>query len=174
MLQQQVESSKQWREQDGIIYFSVTSDGTTGLDWSYQLESKGLRVGNCTNQVLYSPDFKPTSGVTTEVAVLKGMLFENKDRITKNIRAFATERELTVPNAEVACLIRQDFSDEEIEQMGLRCIIAMHEPIGDRDCRPSLLSAHREYHGCWLDVRSGEPNMKWGCMNGFAFAVSQK
>jgi len=171
-MSQQVETSKKWREENGIVYFSVTSDGTTGSDWRDQLVSKGSRVGNCTDQVLCSPDFKPTSGVTTEVAVLKGMLFGDDDRITKKIRAFAAERKLIAPNAEVACLIREAFSDEEIEQMGLRCIVAMHEPLTDRDCSPSLLSVHREYYGCWLDVRSGEPNMKWTCSNGFAFAVS--
>src|SRR3989344_4861228 len=33
-----------WREKDGVIYFSVTSDGTTGEDWITRLESQGLQV----------------------------------------------------------------------------------------------------------------------------------
>ncbi|MEK7478188.1 MAG: hypothetical protein AAB645_02365, partial [Patescibacteria group bacterium] len=54
-----------WREQDGVIYFSVTSDGTTGEDWIKRLEGNGFRVGDYAKQVLRSPDFKPTNGVTT-------------------------------------------------------------------------------------------------------------
>src|SRR3989338_6914714 len=59
------EPTRSWREEDGVIYFSVTSDGTTGEDWITRLESKGFRVGDYAKQVRRSPDFKPTSGVTT-------------------------------------------------------------------------------------------------------------
>src|SRR3989344_8863779 len=89
------EPIRSWREEDGAIYFSVTSDGTTGEDWIKCLEGKGFRVGDYAKQVLRSPDFKPTKGLTTEVAVLKGMLFEDNDRITKKIRAEADKRKLS-------------------------------------------------------------------------------
>src|SRR3989338_4470544 len=121
--------SRSWRKEDGIIYFSVTSDGTTGEDWIKRLGGNGFRVGNYAKQVLRSPDFKPTNGVTIEVAVLKGILFEDNDRITKKIRAKADKRKLQKPNAELACLIREKFTDEDIEAMGLWYIVAMHEPI---------------------------------------------
>ena len=29
--------TRSWREEDGVIYFSVTSDGTTGEDWITRL-----------------------------------------------------------------------------------------------------------------------------------------
>src|SRR5687767_5139046 len=76
------EPARSWREEDGVIYFSVTSDGTTGEDWIKRLEGNGFRVRDYAKQVLRSPDFKPTNGVTTEVAVLQGMLFEDRNRIT--------------------------------------------------------------------------------------------
>src|SRR3989338_1235966 len=135
--------TRSWREEDGAIYFSVTSEGTTGKDWITRLESKGFRVGDYAKQVLRSPDFKPTNGVTTEVAVLKGMLFEDNDRITKKIRAEADKRKLGKPEPELACFIREKFTDEEIEAMGLVWIVAMHEPIGDSDGSPNLLGASR-------------------------------
>ena len=164
------EPTRSWREEDGVIYFSVTSDGTTGEDWITRLESKGFRVGDYAKQVLRSPDFKPTNGVTTEVAVLKGMLFEDNDRITKKIRAEAYKRKLSKPNAELACLIREKFTDKEIEAMGLWYIVAMHEPINDSDGDPFLLSAIR---GGWLGACSGRPDGGWDRGFGFAFAVSQ-
>ena len=164
---------RSWREEDGVIYFSVTSDGTTGEDWIKRLEGNGFRVGDYVKQVLRSPDFKPTNGVTTEVAVLKGMLFEDNDRITKKIRAEADKRKLSKPNAELACLIREKFTDKEIEAMGLWYIVAMHEPINDSDGDPHLLDANRDGDGRWLYAYYDWPDNWWHRDYGFAFAVSQ-
>lgn len=167
------EPIRSWREEDDIIYFSVTSDGTTGEDWIKRLEGNGFRVGDYAKQVLRSPDFKPTNGVTTEVAVLKGMLFEDNNRITKKIRAEADKRKLSKPNAELACLIREKFTDKEIEAMGLIWIVAMHEPINDSGCDPLLLNAYRVDDGRWLYAYYGRPDSRWDRDGGFAFAVSQ-
>lgn len=167
------EPTRQWREADGVIYFSVVSDGTTGEQWIARLEGKNLCVGDYAKQVLRHEDFKPTSGVLTEVAVLKGMLFENSDRITSKIRAEADMRTLQKPNAEIACLIREKFTDEEIEAMGIWYIIAMHEPIKDSDGDLSLLDADRGGDGRWLGACGGRPDCRWDRDDGFAFAVSQ-
>jgi len=166
------EPTRSWREEDGVIYFSVTSDGTTGEDWINRLEGNGFRVGDYAKQVLRSPDFKPTNSVTTEVAVLKGMLFEENDRITKKIRAEADKRKLIVPNAELACLIRLKFTDKEIEAMRLIWIVAMHEPINDSDGVPDLLNADRDDDGRWLNSCIDRPDCRWDRGSGFAFAVS--
>ncbi len=167
------EPTRNWREEDGVIYFSVTSDGTTGEEWIARLEDKGFRVGDYAKSALRSADFKPTTGITTEVAVLKGMLFEDNERITKNIRKVAADRKLETPNAEIACLIREMFTDEEIKAMGLIWIVAMHEPIKDSGGDPHLLHAGRLDGGLWLDACYGEPGDGWCREDGFAFAVSQ-
>src|SRR3990167_10606397 len=143
---------RNWRERDGVIHFSVTSDGTTGEEWIKRLESKYFRVGKYAKDMLFSKNFKPTSGVTTEVVVLKGMLFKDDDRITKKIRVEADKRKLEKPNAEVACLIREAFTNEEITAMGLVWVVAMHEPIKDTNGDPSILCADRSNGGRWLDM----------------------
>lgn len=163
-----------WREEDGVIYFSVTSDGTTGPQWIDRFEDKGFRLNDYAKSVFRSPDFKPTSGVTTEVAILKGLLFEDNDRITKKIRAAADQRQLSKPNAELACLIREKFTDKEIEAMGLWYIVAMHEPINDSGGGPDLLGASRSDVGRWLRAYYDGPDSGWGRGSGFAFVVSQK
>lgn len=167
------EPTRSWREEDGVIYFSVTSDGTTGEEWITRLKSKGLRVGDYAKQVLRSPDFTPTTGVTTQVVVLKGMLFGDDDRITRVIRAEANKRKLQKPSAEIACLIREKFTDEEIEQMGLWGIVVMHELINYSNGDLYLLGADRVSDGRWLDAYSGRPDNRWDRGPGFAFAVSQ-
>ncbi len=166
--------TRPWREQDGVIYFSVTSDGTTGKDWIARLKQKGFRVGNYAKNVLCSPDFKLPEGVTTEIAILKGMLFQDNDRITKNIRAEADRRMLTKPNAEVACLIREIFTDEEIKAMGLWYIVTMHEPIKDSYGDPHLLLARRDDDGRWLHTSCGKTGHGWYRDYGFAFAQAGK
>ncbi len=165
--------ARSWREEDGVIYFSVTSDGTIGEDWIKRLEDNGFRVADYAMQVLRSPDFKPTNGVTTEVAVIKGMLFEDNNRITKKIRAEADKRKLGKPNAELDCLIREKFTDKEIEAMGLIWIVVMHEPINDSDGDPNLLIADRSGDGRWLGACYDGPGDWWDRVHGFAFAVSQ-
>jgi len=165
--------TRSWREQDGVIYFSVTSDGTTGEEWIKRLEKNGFRVSDYAKSVLRSKDFKPTSGVTTEIAVLKGMLFEENERITKKIRDEAARRNLVTPNAEIACLIREKFTDKEIEAMGFWWIVAMHDPIEDYDGDLLLLSANRHDRGCGLNAFRGSPGDGWDHEDGFAFSVEQ-
>ncbi len=144
------EPERRWREEDGVIYFTVTSNGLTGKEWIKRLEKNGYRLSDYAKQLLRSSKFVPTNGVTYEVAVLKGVLFNDNERITKNIRADANRRGLETPNAELACLIREAFTDEELEAMGLWWIVCMHEPINDSDGDPSLLGAVRRSDGRYL------------------------
>jgi hypothetical protein len=165
--------ARRWCEEDGVIYFEVISDGTPGPQWIERLEKKGFRLSKLAKDVLLSPDFKPTNGVTYRIAVLKGSLFTDNNRITKKIRADADRRKLEKPNAEIACLIWENFSDEEIEAMGLWWIVVMHEPIKDSGGNPYLLYASRDGDGRWLSTCYGLPDRSWGRGLGFAFAVSQ-
>jgi hypothetical protein len=162
-----------WTEKDSVIRFSVTADGTTGEEWISRLESKSLRVGDYAKSVLRSKDFKPTSGITYEIAVLKGELFSDSDRITKTIRKEAKNRKFSTPNAEIACLIREKFSDKELEAMGLYWIVAMHEPIKDSDGDPLLLYAYCNGLGSWFSTYYVFPDDEWLRCFGFAFVVSQ-
>ena len=163
--------ARRWRvDSEGIIYFSVTSNGWTGEEWIAYFEKKGIKLSKWTKDVLLSADFKSTSGVTTEIAVLPGSLFNDSGRITSKIRAEAGKRKLTKPNAEVGCLIRDMFTDKEIEAMGLVWIVAMHEPIKDSDGDLSLLLASRYDDGSWLGASYDNPDFKWYRGSGCAFA----
>lgn len=165
--------ANRWREEGGVIYFTITSDGTDGEAWIDRLEKIGCCVGDHAKNVLCSKDFKPTNGVTYEVAVLKGLLFNNDSRITKNIREKASEMKLTTPTAEVSCLIRDNFTNEEFKAMDLKYIVAMHEPINDFDGGPYFLRASSFGSGRWLDVYDDHSNYRWFCEYGFAFVCSQ-
>lgn len=166
------EPTRRWIEKDGVIYFSVISDGTTGSDWVVRLEKRS-RLSKWAKDVLNSPDFKPTNGVTYDCAVIKGELFSDNDRVTAKIRAEADRRKFGKPNAEIACLIRENFSDEEIKAMGLWWLVVMHEPIEDSDGDPRLLGANRDDDGPWLDAYYDRPDVRWYRGYGFVFLASQ-
>lgn len=159
--------------EDDVIYFSVTSDGTTGEDWIKRLKDKGFLFRKYVEQVLCSPDFKPTNGVTTKVAVLKGRLFENKDRITRKIYVEGDKRKLLKPNAELACLIREKFTDEEIKAMRLLDIAVVHKTINDSDGTPYWLVASCRHGDGWLEAYHGNHDLGYPRDMGFAFAESQ-
>lgn len=161
-----------WRSEEGIIYFSVTSDGTTGKQWITRLDQKGFNLSVPANNMLRSDDFKPTSGVTTKIAVFRGVMFDHNDRYSEYIRAEADCRNWMKPNAEVACLIREALTDEEIAAMGLMSIVTMHEPIKDSCGHLNLLVADRDHDGNQFDACDAAPDGKWRSSRGFAFAAA--
>lgn len=161
-----------WHENDGIVYFDVTSDGTTGEDWIKRLESKGFRIGNPAKSVLCSSNFKQTNGIVTRIAVLKGVFFDINDLISKKILSEAKKRRFFIPNAEVACLIREKFGDFQIKTMGFWRIIVKHRPIKDSNGCPGLLNVDRTGIGNWLDLNGGRSGSVCDRDDGFAFVAS--
>jgi hypothetical protein len=161
-----------WREENGVIRFSVTSDGITGEQWITRLKSQGIRVSNYAKSILRSKSFRSGKPTVYKIAVLKGELFSDDKRITKNIRAEAKRRKLGTPNAEVACLIREAFSDEDLKVMGLNWLVTMHKPIKDSVGNPILLDADRYDDDSWLGAHDDDPGDKWDHSCGFAFVVS--
>jgi hypothetical protein len=162
-------SSKPWQEENGVITFSVTTDGTTGEGWKERLEGKGFLFGGDSKGVLCSPHFKPSNGVTTEVRVLRGSVFCDYDRVSRIIRGEAGNRKFSKSKAELACLIREKFTDEDFEAMGLQKIVTMHEPI-NVDGGSFLLGAVR---GGWLTTWDGGSSSAWPRGVGFAFTASE-
>jgi hypothetical protein len=163
-----------WREENNIIYFSVTSDGTTGRAWIKRLEQKGFRLSPEIKELLCSRRFKGTNGVTTEVAVMKGALFLRHNRTFKIICSSAHGRKWNKLNSEIACLIREKFSDGEIRDMGLLAIFAAYDPDTDSFGDSSFLVSIRYFTSVEFNVSSVRSFGGIIDLNhGFAFAVSQ-
>ena len=111
-----------------------------------------------------------------ERGVMRGKRFIDSDGTTKNVRAEGNRRGWKHGNdisPEIACLIREKFTDEELEAMGLWWIVVMHEPINDSDGDPNLLSAFRYDDGRWLDADVDRPGYEWDDDGGFAFVIPQ-
>jgi hypothetical protein len=167
-------SRRWWKSEDGLIHFLVTSDGTSGKELVERLEEKGHGVSKYAKSVLFSPDFRSTKGITSNVCVVPGSFFAS-DPTTREVRQELDRRGLThgkVINAELACLIREKFSNKDLAEMGLWWIVAMHEPIKDSDEDPCFLGADRQGGGL-LDTYYDGPGGGWSRYGGFAGVVSQ-
>ncbi len=164
--------ANKFEERDNVIYFSVTPDGTTGEEWIKRLKDKGSSIGDDGEGILRSQEFRVTSGSTTQVAILRGALWNDGFRSVGRIRKEALYRGLITPNAEIACLIREKFTDAEIGEMGLWSILTMHEPIGGFNGIPSLLGATNRGTQR-LDAWFNNPMDEWRASFSFAFVVSQ-
>ena len=164
-----------WYEKDNVIYFSLTSRGITGKGWTEHFvyeRRRGLADGS--EQLLLSSDFEETNAVTYDIVVLKGALFEDGKRSTEHILAYAEERNFVRPNMEVICLIREKFSDEDIDDMGLTKIAALHESVQDCDGELALLVVDNSGTGNGdLGLCYDSPKKEWYRESGFAFIVSK-
>lgn len=158
-------------DDEGNIHFTLTSNGLTREQWEQHLERRGSRISYYACQVLRRASEAPTNGVTYNIVVCPGKKISDSDRITEKIRAAADKKGWLNPHWEVACLIRDMLTDEQLEQMGLWYIVTMHEPIKDSDGYPLLLGSDRGDGGCRLRACYDGPDGGCSRGDGFAFAV---
>lgn len=164
----EISAIPKWTEKDGVIRFSVTSDGTTGEQWIARLESRGF-VGEYAKSTLRSKDFKPTSAITYEIVVLKGRFLRDSYRVANGHHHFEE------PNEEVICLMREKFSDKELETMGLYWLIEMDSLRNDYVDDPDFLISDRidDYPSLEYYYDSDSPGYTFDNQHiGFAFVVS--
>jgi len=160
-------------DDEGNIHFTLTSNGFTREQWEQHLERRGWRIGDWARNVLRRASEAPTNGVTYNIVVRPGKKIGDSDRITKKIRAVADKKGWVKPHWELACMIRDTFTDEQLEQMGLLYIVTMHEPIKDSVGDPNLLFSLRSGDGRWLTADYDRPDDDWFDYGGFAFVVPQ-
>lgn len=173
-------ASHSWREENGIIYLPpLTTDGTTSEDWIPRLGGKGIIMSPHAKKVLRSPEFKPSKlGTVIEVIILKGTLFNDNDRKLNNIFSYAEafrtpdNRKLIVPNAELACLIREKLSAKEVKAMDLVHIMTMHKPTNDSGGALRMLVANCAERGYTFDAHHWHLDSHLDRGYGFAFEVS--
>ena len=168
------ERVKRWREVGDVIYLTVTLDKPmTGDKWILRLEENDHRASNYVKTLLRSKNFTSSAVGTYQIVILKGSLFEDNDRNLQKILAKGKEMNLQTPNTDIACLIREQISDKEIEEMGLWWIITIHEPIQDSEGIPNFLAVDRCNNGHRLNACSDYPGSRWTRGDGCAFLASQ-
>jgi len=135
-------STCSWRRQKDRIHFSVTSAGTTGMQWYDRLRAKRSMVDRYAQDVLKSEDvWRLEEGETIEVVVLYSQFFSHGEHDYKSIcgRDNSFGEAFGTLNHEVACIICNQFTIEDMKMMGLSSIVVMSEPVEGK-----LLSVERE------------------------------
>lgn len=165
---------RSWKQHCGVIYFSVTSNGRTGLQWIEHFEEAGHELSDWAKSVLESKDFVSTDGVTYEIAILNGKIWsDTRHRTIRSIRILAKDLNLITPNVEVACLIREKFSINDLEQMGICWIAIMHKPIADSVDEPDLLCVFTDDNDeMFIGTICDYPHAQCPRGGGFAFVKS--
>jgi hypothetical protein len=171
-LQEKSPNTKKWYEDSNIIILSVTSNGMTGQQWIDHFEKKEMIVTDIAKGVLQSPKFKPSRGITKKIAILKGCLWSNMDRITVNIDFFANECNLGLLKAEDACLVRDIMTDKKIETMRkINRIAIMHNPIEYKNDKHNLLITTSNFNSPHFTTDYSMFNRTWFTETGFAYRL---
>lgn len=135
-------------DQDGHVRVTVTSDGTDGEGWRCRLRANGCGVTYSAEKLLRSIDFEPTTGTKYDVVVLRASGFALKQWTFAMACEKSERMGLGRPNAEVACLMRERFSDNDVRDAGLAAIIVAHLPIADASGSFGLLGIDRYFRRC--------------------------
>jgi len=164
-----------WREENGIIYFNLVSNGMTGEEWIVYFEKLEYRLPNDVKSILRSPKFKPAkAGTEFKIAILKGNLIATANLSNKKIWAKVKALKFTVPNAEISCLLMTNLSSQEIKYLGVPNIITMHKAIKDFNGDPCVLKVSCDGKDIRLSASLyGKSDNKWISGIGFVFLVSQ-
>ena len=185
-----------WKICDNVIYFTVVSNGMTGLEWDRVFKEPNDWPENYRNpkiikshagrMVLRSKKFRPSKkGTRYRVAVLTYNLFNKERRRDKDILAAARHRGFRRPRAELGCLIRVRVSDETLRAMGLRWIVVMHKPVRSypgshvaEGCSARLGASRgdggKNDFGNHLRGYESKSPGGWGDGSGYAFIVPRK
>ncbi len=166
----------------GRITVKVKALGLSGEEWVARLEALKYRVSDYAKSVLRNPEYhkhRLEPGMEYTIALVRGTeIRKDRDRTTAKLRELgARDYGKDVHDrtkAELACLLREAVSDEQLEKWGIWYIAILHDPIADLDGGPRVLSVRRRDEGRWLDASWDEPGSKWGDDGAFGFPLPAK
>jgi hypothetical protein len=179
-LSQSLQNKGVYLNKRGQIEFDVTTLGLTAEGWKTRLEQGGHKLSDWAKDILSKPDFdrnhRYEQGQTIKVFLIRGVEIKEADkRTTQNLQALATkqagEASVTSLKGELALLIREKFTNEELREMGLWYIAVLHTPIVDSDGGPYVLYSRRDGGGSWVNAYWVKPGSIWGDCGAFAFVA---
>ena len=151
----------------------LTALGLSGPGWIRRLEKKKFFVSDWAKEILENPEYEKhrlKKGEEIEVALVK-LTDVGDDPTTKELQDYATARGYGLPVAEIALLLREAVSDDEIEKIGSWYICVLHKPIKESGGSPFVLFAFRDGGGRRLSAYWVRPGDQWGDDGLFAFPV---
>ncbi len=160
------------------ITFTVTGLGLTGAEWVTHLESNGHKLTDWAQNILSKPDYDENHrlevGKEYKVVLVVGKeIKRDRDRSTANLKAIATrelgEQSVTDLKGELALLIREKFTNADLEVMGIWYIVVLHKPIIDSVGDAIVLYSSRYDGKSWVRAYYDGPGRQWRDNGAFAF-----
>lgn len=118
-----------WYENENLIYFTLISKGVKGKGWIEIFEKRGYFLHEQIKSILTSRYFSESTDRVYKIVVIKGESYNDVNRKLFEIEKNARSRSFKKLPAEVSCLIREKFTNDDILKMGLTSIGPLHEPI---------------------------------------------
>ena len=153
----------------------VKTTGLTGKKWLTRMEQGKYKVSSCAKDILLSKEFdsmRLKKGVEQEVAFVSVKDLGKEYATTQEIKDYAKSKGYGMPTPELALLLRESISDEEIKALGVWYVAVLHEPIKDSGGNTGVLRSYRDADGRWLDAYWGRPDDRWSTGGASAFPVS--
>lgn len=163
------------------ITFTVTGLGITGAEWITRLTAGGHKLSDWARGILSKPDYDENhrleSGKEYKVTLVFGKeIKKDNDRSTANLKAIAArelgEQSVSGLKGELALLIREKFTNAELEAMSIWYIAVLHEPIVDSAGDTGVLDSSRDDGKSFVDADYGRPDGRWYGRGAFAFFAS--
>lgn len=163
------------------VTFTVTGLGLTSAEWITRLEADGHKLSDWARDILTKPDYDRNhhleAGKEYKVTLVFGKeVRKDQERTTANLKDLALrefgEQAVTGLKGELALLIREKFTNAELEAMGLWYITVLHEPIIDSGGGANVLDSGRRDGGSYVGADYGRPNDRWVDDGAFAFLAS--
>ena len=154
-------------KEEECYYCFVESDGTTGPEWVKVLKKMGFPVEPSAKSVLCSPDFVPTKGQKSVIVIY------NLSSLRK-ISMDPESEELTVPTAEIACLLLKKLKGPELKAMRIEKLAVAHSPISGLGGLLRMLVVCDDAHGRRLSSLSDRGNSKFHGVDGVAYVKKLK
>ena len=150
---------------NGVIAFSLPpTNGIGGEQWLAIIENEGKQIGGWIKQTLRSGAFKPTVGKVYAIKIFRNEILSAEE---------ITAKKLCKLNVEALCIIRKNFTDDELKSLGLWQIIVKCDITKASGGALKLLPECRDEEGRWLCAYCVYHKCQYARTGGFAFMTTQ-
>jgi hypothetical protein len=167
-------------DQHGRIFVPLTGTGWTSAEWIARSDAGVFGLTKWARDVLTRPDYDAKHRLEPGKQYVVALMFGktefpvDADRSTANLQARG-ERDYGQSDdlrGELALLLREAISDEQLELWGIRYIAVLHEPIIDSIGCPRVLAVDLDVDRTVVAF-CGPPFGHWFDDGAFAVPVSQ-
>lgn len=168
------------RNKHNHITFTISGLGLTGIQEIKRLETIHYRMNKYAEQVFTEKKLNGRNSYDTKHSLLANVAYNivlmpgseivrDSDRTTANLLDCGEHYGYRQPIAGIVSRIREEVSDEQMKEMDIWSITALHDHILCADGFPYVLRSSRGGEGFLLVGYWSHPDIQWKSNDTFAF-----